>query len=252
MKKRTCVGSATSVSPRYVRRKTPRRTKTILCVALGSSGPSGSTDARQRKSTTEIPSDSHKTSRLCSARHSGISAKLTARLSIPGGSLASAEAQLLRPQTADAVHNLAGFRNLLVHDHARLDHARVHAFVQTRVASLRELSDRMAPAALRACISSARSRTVDQIARDVEQAAGGIGTSEKVLASVDIEVDLLVQEVCVAVRFDRYTGTEKAVLAAPKAATAVSDLQAPHGIMRIFIEIKHPGVDELDDEPGGP
>lgn len=50
---------------------------------------------------------------------------------------ALAEAGIIRASTAESLAGIAGFRNLLVHDYARIDRARVHAFVATRLASIR-------------------------------------------------------------------------------------------------------------------
>src|SRR5439155_22819307 len=60
---RTWLASATTVSRCWVRRNTPRRTSTMLCVGFGSSAPSAATCAWHWKSTTEMPSDSNKTRR---------------------------------------------------------------------------------------------------------------------------------------------------------------------------------------------
>lgn len=49
-------------------------------------------------------------------------------------------------ETAEALTDLAGFRNLLVHDYARVDHRRLHAFCQTRLGDFRRFAAEIAAA----------------------------------------------------------------------------------------------------------
>lgn len=55
-----------------------------------------------------------------------------------------AEAGLITPRTLDDLSHLAGFRNVLVHDYVRLDRARVHAFLTTRLDGLRRFAAEVA------------------------------------------------------------------------------------------------------------
>jgi uncharacterized protein YutE (UPF0331/DUF86 family) len=50
---------------------------------------------------------------------------------------ARADASIIRLETAARLESLAGFRNLLVHEYARLDRRRVHEFLNTRLDDLR-------------------------------------------------------------------------------------------------------------------
>lgn len=47
-----------------------------------------------------------------------------------------AQAGVISPETLDELANLAGFRNLLVHEYVRLDRSRVHAFLKTHLTGL--------------------------------------------------------------------------------------------------------------------
>lgn len=49
---------------------------------------------------------------------------------------ALADAGIIRYETAEGLASIAGFRNLLVHDYTRIDRARVHRFISTRLGSL--------------------------------------------------------------------------------------------------------------------
>ena len=51
-----------------------------------------------------------------------------------------AEASVISERTAEELKNLAGFRNLLVHDYTRLDRLRVHAFLGARLDGLRHFA----------------------------------------------------------------------------------------------------------------
>jgi uncharacterized protein YutE (UPF0331/DUF86 family) len=51
-----------------------------------------------------------------------------------------AEASVITRETARELTNLAGFRNLLVHDYTRVDRARVHAFLNTRLDGFRRFA----------------------------------------------------------------------------------------------------------------
>jgi uncharacterized protein YutE (UPF0331/DUF86 family) len=53
---------------------------------------------------------------------------------------ALADAEIIHPETAEALRNMAGFRNLLVPDYIRIDHARVHLFLRTRLDGLRQFA----------------------------------------------------------------------------------------------------------------
>ena len=55
-----------------------------------------------------------------------------------------AEATLISQDTARELTSMAGFRNLLVHDYTRLDRARVHAFIATRLDGLRHFASDIA------------------------------------------------------------------------------------------------------------
>jgi uncharacterized protein YutE (UPF0331/DUF86 family) len=48
-----------------------------------------------------------------------------------------AEASVISRRTAQELWSLAGFRNLLVHDYTRIDRARVHQFLRSRLDGLR-------------------------------------------------------------------------------------------------------------------
>jgi uncharacterized protein YutE (UPF0331/DUF86 family) len=49
---------------------------------------------------------------------------------------ALAQAGVISQETLDELANLAGFRNLLVHEYVRLDRTRVHAFLTTHLTGL--------------------------------------------------------------------------------------------------------------------
>jgi uncharacterized protein YutE (UPF0331/DUF86 family) len=51
-----------------------------------------------------------------------------------------AQAGLVTPRTLEELANVAGFRNLLVHDYVRLDRSRVHAFLTTRLGAFRRFA----------------------------------------------------------------------------------------------------------------
>jgi uncharacterized protein YutE (UPF0331/DUF86 family) len=51
-----------------------------------------------------------------------------------------AEASVITRETATDLMGLAGFRNLLVHDYTRVDRARVHAFLGTRLDGFRRFA----------------------------------------------------------------------------------------------------------------
>lgn len=53
-------------------------------------------------------------------------------------------AGIISPETQAKLTNLAGFRNLLVHDYAHLDRARVHAFLGARLEGLRSFGAEIA------------------------------------------------------------------------------------------------------------
>lgn len=57
---------------------------------------------------------------------------------------ALAEAGIISQETRDDLTNLAGFRNILVHDYMRLDRSRVHAFLATRLEGFRRFSTEVA------------------------------------------------------------------------------------------------------------
>jgi uncharacterized protein YutE (UPF0331/DUF86 family) len=43
---------------------------------------------------------------------------------------------VIRFETADALTSLSGFRNLLVHEYMKVDHERVHAYLNTKMDGL--------------------------------------------------------------------------------------------------------------------
>ena len=51
-----------------------------------------------------------------------------------------AEAGIVTDETARELPNIAGFRNLLVHDYARIDRARVHVFLNSRLNGFRDFA----------------------------------------------------------------------------------------------------------------
>jgi uncharacterized protein YutE (UPF0331/DUF86 family) len=51
-----------------------------------------------------------------------------------------AAAAIITRETARELTSLAGFRNLLVHDYTRVDRARVHVFLNTRLDGLRHFA----------------------------------------------------------------------------------------------------------------
>ena len=51
-----------------------------------------------------------------------------------------AQAGVISQGTLDELANLAGFRNLLVHEYVRLDRSRVHAFLTTHLTGLRRFA----------------------------------------------------------------------------------------------------------------
>jgi uncharacterized protein YutE (UPF0331/DUF86 family) len=53
---------------------------------------------------------------------------------------ALAEAGVISQETLEELTNLAGFRNLLVHEYVRLDRSRVHAFLTTHLTGLRRFA----------------------------------------------------------------------------------------------------------------
>jgi len=53
---------------------------------------------------------------------------------------ALADAQVIRRETAVELTNLAGFRNLLVHDYMRIERERVHGFLQSRLDGFRHFA----------------------------------------------------------------------------------------------------------------
>ncbi len=53
---------------------------------------------------------------------------------------ALAEAGVIRPQTAAELSNIAGFRNILVHDYAKIDHQRVYEFLKSKLDGLRRFA----------------------------------------------------------------------------------------------------------------
>lgn len=53
---------------------------------------------------------------------------------------ALADAGVIRRETADELTNLAGFRNVLVHDYIALDRGRVYAFLTTKLDGLRHFA----------------------------------------------------------------------------------------------------------------
>jgi uncharacterized protein YutE (UPF0331/DUF86 family) len=55
-----------------------------------------------------------------------------------------AEAGIISQETRDDLTNLAGFRNVLVHDYIKLDRARVHSFLVTRLEGFRRFSAEVA------------------------------------------------------------------------------------------------------------
>lgn len=55
-----------------------------------------------------------------------------------------AQAGVISRETQAELTNMAGFRNLLVHDYARLDRARVHGFLSARLAGLRRFAAEIA------------------------------------------------------------------------------------------------------------
>lgn len=57
---------------------------------------------------------------------------------------ALAEAGIISRETQAELTNLSGFRNLLVHEYARLDRARVHAFLTARLGGFRRFASEIA------------------------------------------------------------------------------------------------------------
>ena len=55
-----------------------------------------------------------------------------------------AEAGVISQETRDELTNLAGFRNVLVHDYIKLDRTRVHSFLVTRLEGFRRFSAEVA------------------------------------------------------------------------------------------------------------
>lgn len=55
-----------------------------------------------------------------------------------------AQAGIISQETRAELTNMAGFRNLLVHDYAQLDRARVHAFLTSRLDGLRHFAAEIA------------------------------------------------------------------------------------------------------------
>lgn len=53
---------------------------------------------------------------------------------------ALAAAGIIRPETAQALSSVAGFRNLLVHDYMKVDRARVHEFLNSRLQAFRDFA----------------------------------------------------------------------------------------------------------------
>lgn len=53
---------------------------------------------------------------------------------------ALAEGGVIHQETAEELRNLAGFRNLLVHDYIRIDRGRVHRFLASRLGGLRRFA----------------------------------------------------------------------------------------------------------------
>ncbi len=53
---------------------------------------------------------------------------------------ALATAGVITRETADELSNLAGFRNLLVHDYAQIDRERVHGFLASRLEGFRRFA----------------------------------------------------------------------------------------------------------------
>lgn len=53
---------------------------------------------------------------------------------------ALAKAGVIQRETADSLFSLAGFRNVLVHDYLTLNHEQVHAFLNTRLDSIRSFA----------------------------------------------------------------------------------------------------------------
>jgi uncharacterized protein YutE (UPF0331/DUF86 family) len=51
-----------------------------------------------------------------------------------------AEAGIVTAETARELANIAGFRNLLVHDYARVDRARVYVFLNARLDGFRHFA----------------------------------------------------------------------------------------------------------------
>ena len=51
-----------------------------------------------------------------------------------------ADASIITRETEGELTSLAGFRNLLVHDYTRVDRARVHAFLNTRLDGFRRFA----------------------------------------------------------------------------------------------------------------
>lgn len=50
------------------------------------------------------------------------------------------DARLVTPETVDALKDLAGFRNLLVHEYGRIDRQRLHGFAKERLGDLRQFA----------------------------------------------------------------------------------------------------------------
>ena len=50
------------------------------------------------------------------------------------------DAGVIRLETASELESLSGFRNLLVHDYTRVDRARVHVFITSRLDGLRRFA----------------------------------------------------------------------------------------------------------------
>jgi uncharacterized protein YutE (UPF0331/DUF86 family) len=64
-----------------------------------------------------------------------------------------AEAGIVTAETARELANIAGFRNLLVHDYAHVDRARVHAFLNARLDGSRQAGSTRPPLSLAECAS---------------------------------------------------------------------------------------------------
>jgi uncharacterized protein YutE (UPF0331/DUF86 family) len=50
------------------------------------------------------------------------------------------QSDVVSAETALALRDLAGFRNLLVHEYGRIDHRRMHEFMRTRLGDLRRFA----------------------------------------------------------------------------------------------------------------